>query len=199
MKKLLTIAIGFGLAALEPVLGQQIQVDTVTVNSLKYDTQPTPQFEAGNVKSKDVPNPKDWLEVEVEFEARASERNAVIPELLFRYYVAVKAQDGSTKVLTGDVTHVNMVGGERYYSAVYVSPITLGKVTGDYRRFQLGAIAAVAVEVFYNGVSKGGKSEGGPAGRWWEQTQTEPGVLAKDKTPFALLWTDRYADFKATN
>lgn len=199
MKKLLYIAVVLGFGSVFSASAQQVQVDSVKVESVKYETQPTPQFEAGNVKSKDIPNPRDWLEVEVEFEVEASQREAIIPELLFRYYVAVQAEDGSTKVLTGDVTHANMVSGEKYFSSVYVSPMTLGKLTGDYRKFQPAAIKAVAVEVLFNGVSKGGKSEGGPAGRWWEQTANEAGVLPKDKTPFSLLWTDRYADTKAEN
>ncbi|MCB1063346.1 MAG: hypothetical protein KDN20_10550 [Verrucomicrobiae bacterium] len=199
MKKFLTIATLVSFSAGLSIQAQQIQVESVQVKGIESSTQPTPQFEAGNVKGKNVPSPRDWLEVEVEFEAKASERGAVIPELLFRYYVAIQAEDGSTKVLTGDVNHVNIVSGEKYFSAVYVSPPSLGAITGDYRRFQEASIKAVAVEVFYNGVSKGGETSGGPTGRWWEALQPQPGVLGREKTPFALLWIDRYADVKATN
>jgi hypothetical protein len=31
-------------------------------------------------------------------------------------------------------------------------------------------------------------------GKFWEATGTSPGVLGKAKTPFALLWIDRYAE-----
>lgn len=177
---------------------QAVQVTAVSVDKISFDTQPTPQFEAGNVKSKNIPNPRDWVEIEVEFEAKTSERDAVVPELLFRYYVAVRDKSGQSKVLTGDVTHTNMVGGDKYYSAVYIAPMTIGRITGDFRRVQASSILAVAVEVFHNGVSKGGKSEGGAAGRWWEGgLSVEQGVLGKEKTPFALLWIDRYAEVKS--
>lgn len=198
MKKSWIIAIAISLGTAIAAHAQQVQVEKVDVKSINYDTQPTPQFQAGNVKSKNVPNPKDWLEVEVEFEVAAGQRNAVVPELLFRYYVAITAEDGSTKVLTGDVTHVNMVAGEEYFSAVYVAPMTLGTITGDFRRFQSGAVKAVAVEVFHNGVSKGGQSQGA-TGRWWETLAPQAGVLGREKTPFALLWIDRYADVKTAN
>ncbi len=199
MKRLSILAAFLVFSSLISAHAQQVQVESVDVKSVKFDTQPTPQFEAGNVKTKNIPNPKDWLEVEVEFEAKANQREAVIPEMLFRYYVAIEAADGSTKLLTGDVNHVNVVSGEEYFSAVYISPMTLGTITGDFRRFQTGAVKAVAVEVFFNGVSKGGANEGGPSGRWWEQLQSQPGVLGREKTPFALLWIDRYADVKQGN
>ncbi|MCB1232006.1 MAG: hypothetical protein KDN19_17185 [Verrucomicrobiae bacterium] len=196
MKRLSILAITLFTVTVLSAQAQQVQVEKVDVKDIKFDTQPTPQFQAGNVKSKNIPNPKDWLEVEVEFEAKANEREAVIPELLFRYYVAIEAKDKSTKVLTGDVTHVSVVSGEEYYSAVYIAPQTLGTITGDFRRFQTGAVKAVAVEVFFNGVSKGGQSSG-PSGRWWEAGQTQAGVLSREKTPFALLWIDRYAEVKS--
>ncbi len=98
-------------------------------------------------------------------------------------------------MLMGDVTHVNMLEGDKLYSAVYVSPTTLGKVTGKYRDFQKSAINAVAVEVSYNGRVIATESTGGK-GRWWEGLSAEQGVLSKEKTPYALLWIDRYADVK---
>jgi hypothetical protein len=79
---------------------------------------------------------------------------------------------------------------------IYVSPTTLGAITGDYRNFQKSAINAVAVEVSYNGRVIDTKSEG-PQSRWWETLSAEQGILQKGKTPFALLWIDRYADVKA--
>lgn len=197
MNKILTIAFGAVLLSSMAAQAQQVQVDSVDVKGISADTQPTPEFQAQNVKSKSVPSPRDWLEVEVEFEAKANERGATIPELLFRYYIAIQDEEGQTQLLTGDVNHVNIVSGEKYYSAVYVSPMTLGTITGNYRKFQTSSIKAVAVEVFFNGISKGGDSQGGPGGRWWETMTSRPGVLSRERTPFSLLWIDRYADVKA--
>jgi hypothetical protein len=169
----------------------QLKMGDVKVEQPVFDAQKTPNFQAGDVKTKDVPNPKDWLEVEVEFEVDGP-RNAVVKELLFRYYVAFADQNNQTKTLTGDVKHVNVVCGEKTFSAAYVAPSMLGEITGDFRRFQPGAVKGVGLEVIYNGVVVGGATTGG--GKFWESTGTSPGVLGKAKTPFALLWIDRYAE-----
>jgi hypothetical protein len=85
--------------------------------------------------------------------------------------------------------------GEETYSAVYVSPDTLGEITGEYSNFQSSDVAAVGVEIFYNGVLVGGYSSlSGTKAKFWEATGTGPGILSKHETPFALLWIDRYAD-----
>lgn len=167
----------------------------VKVKKIEYDVQPTPLFQTGGgVKSKKVPRQKSWLEVEVEFEVKAGNKEGVVNDLQFRYYIALKGPEG-TKMLVGDVNHVNMLEGDKLFSVVYISPATLGKVTGKYRDFQKSAVNAVAVEVSYNGRVIGGESTGG-SGRWWEGLSAEQGVLPKGKTPFALLWLDRYADVK---
>jgi len=175
---------------------QQVQVAGDMDMKVEYQTQQTPDFQAGNVKGKKIPNPRDWLEIEVMFKPKTNPREAVIPKLMFKYYVAIQAEGGQTQVITGDVAHINVLGEEEHFSVAYVSPATLGKITGDPKRFQEGAIKGVAVEVFHNGISKGGASNGGPGGRWWESMAVSPGVLAKNKTPFQFLWIDRYADFE---
>ncbi len=193
------------LAVLALLLGtvnaqQQVQlaVGDVEVKEVEYDAQQTPQFQAAGPDGKNVPNPRDWLEVEVEFEVKGRD-DVVIPELLFRYYVGFTDKNGQGRTLTGDVKHINIVPGEEYFSAVYVSPSTLGDITGDFRKFQPSSVKAVGVEVYYNGVIVGGKSSlAGSNAKFWQATGTSPGVLAKRDTPFALLWIDRYADSEAT-
>lgn len=185
---LMTLSGSVLLAQQQPI---QLKMGDVKVEQPVFDAQKTPNFQAGDVKTKDVPNPKDWLEVEVEFEVDGP-RNAVVKELLFRYYVAFADQNNQTKTLTGDVKHVNVVCGEKTFSAAYVAPSMLGEITGDFRRFQPGAVKGVGLEVIYNGVVVGGATTGG--GKFWESTGTSPGVLGKAKTPFALLWIDRYAE-----
>ncbi|MFK5923471.1 MAG: hypothetical protein QM496_14940 [Verrucomicrobiota bacterium] len=167
----------------------------VKVKKIEVELQPTPVFEAGGgVKTKKIPRQKTWLEVEVEFEVKAGNKEGVVDNLQFRYYVAIKGAEG-TRLLMGDVTHVNMMEGDKLFSVIYVSPTTLGKLTGKYKDFQKSAINAVAVEISYNGRVIGGDSTGGK-GRWWESLSAEQGILSKEKTPFGLLWIDRYADVK---
>ncbi|MDF1824485.1 MAG: hypothetical protein P1U68_07570 [Verrucomicrobiales bacterium] len=179
------------LQAQQPV---QLQVGDVDVKKMEVEAQKTPNFQAGDVKTKSVPNPRDWLEVEVEFSVKGNS-DQVVPELLFRYYIGFKDQSGSGRVLTGDIKHINIVPGEETYSAVYVAPSTLGEITGDFRNFREGAVEAVGLEIYYNGVIVGGKStESGSRAKFWQALGTQPGVLGRDETPFALLWIDRYAE-----
>ncbi|MEX2579591.1 MAG: Amuc_1102 family pilus-like protein [Verrucomicrobiales bacterium] len=199
MKKLLTtLAIVAFLAASAHAQQIQLNVGDVDVKSIDYDTQKTPEFQAGGVNTKKVPNPRDWLEVEVEFKV-AGRDDVVVPELLFRYYIGFTDQNGQGRTLTGDVKHINVVPGEDYFSAVYVAPSTLGELTGDFRRFQPRSVQAVGLEVLYNGVVVGGKSSrSGSSAKFWQATGTQPGILAKQDTPFALLWIDRYAEVERT-
>ncbi|MDA7920151.1 hypothetical protein N9B73_00215 [Verrucomicrobiales bacterium] len=187
------------LVALIGVLGfstdgmSQIQLSNgdIKVKDIEVEAQPTPLFQAAGVKNKNIPNPKEWLEMEVEFEVKGDE-DKVVPELLFRYYAGFRDEKGSVRILTGDVKHINVVPGEEYYSSAYVSPSTLGQITGDYSRFQPSSVAGVGVEIYFNGVIIGGSTSTGTK-FWAAGTAPAPGVMGKGETPFALLWIDRYA------
>jgi len=200
MKPHFAIILSLGFFAVSAHAQQEIQLEPgdVQIEGMETEVQQTPDFEAGNVKGKNVPNPRDWLEVEVEFEVDGPSE-AVVPELLFRYYVGFRNEDGQAVTLTGDVKHVNVVAGETYFSVVYANPSTLGEITGDFRRFQDNNVQAVGVEVIYNGVIVGLESSSGGNNRFWQQTGTQKGLLPKTETPFALLWIDRYAQFAPTN
>lgn len=192
MKTLFTALVVAGLfsASLDAQQQLQLKVGDVNVKSPEYDAQKTPSFQAGDVKMKNIPNPRDWLEIEVEFEVKGP-RNAVVKDLLFRYYVGFRDTQGNPRVLTGDVKHINIVCGEKTFSSAYVAPAVLGEITGDFRRFQPSSVEAVGVEVYYNGVIVGGTTT---KGKFWESITSGPGVLGKADTPFALLWIDRYAE-----
>lgn len=169
--------------------------DGIKIKGVEKEAQKTPNFQAGDVSNKKVPNPREWLEIEVEFEAaRVKPSDGVLGEVLFRYYVGMTTENGSGIVLTGDVTHVNVIGGEEYFSSVYVAPSTMGKITGDYRRVDMGSVKAVGVEIYYNGVLVGKETSTGKD--FWATMQSMPGILSKEKTPFALLWIDRYPEVK---
>ena len=186
----------FALAAFAGISHAQ----DVKVGKIAIEVQPTPDFDAGGVKTKKVPNPRSWLEIEVEFEAKQKSQEGIYPQLKFRYHVAIKGEDG-TYYLTGDVDHVNVLAEKELYSVCYVSPSALGTITGDFEKFQAGDVAAVAVEVFDSGVLAGGASEG-QSGKWWESTSLKrsgAAISKKEDTPFAILWMDRYADTAAGN
>jgi hypothetical protein len=175
----------------------QLKVGDLKLSKVALEVQKTPDFQAGNVKGKNIPNPRDWLEVEYEFEV-AGDPKEVIKELMFRNYVAFTSPTApkGVAIVSGDVKHVNVVPGEKYFTVSYVSPSTIGEVTGEYRNFQVSGVVAAGVEVFYNGVIVGGESTfSGSKAKFWEALSPQPGVLSKLDTPFALLWIDRYAEF----
>ena len=192
IKPLILFAVAaLSATALHAQQALQLKAGDVKVGDLAFDAQKTPNFQAGDVKSKDVPNPRDWLEIEVEFEVDGP-KGAVAKELMFRYYVGFRDTTGAARILTGDVKHINIICGEKTFSSAYVAPSVLGEITGDFRRFQPNSVEAVGVEVIYNGVLVGRSSSLG--GRvFWDAGGT-PGVLGKAETPFALLWIDRYAE-----
>lgn len=199
MKTILFSAVLLCAAITAPLAHGQARAVQVDVRRVEADSQKTPQWNVGGVKDKSVSSPRDWLEIEVEFDTKVDPRGEIIPSLLFKYYVVIQGKDGP-KLLTGDVNHINVEPDTKLYSAVYVSPATLGAITGTFRRFQPSSVLAIGVEVFFNGVKVGQGAEG-QSGDWWNRTQVprQPGVLGKADTPFALLWLDRYADTAPTN
>ena len=187
-------------SALLAFSGTFAAAQNVDVKKIEYQVQPTPQFDASAVKGKRVSSPRSWLEIEVEFETKQTNQEGIYPNLKFRYHVAIKGKDG-VHYLTGDVDHINVVADQELFSVMYVSPTTLGTITGDYKDFQDGNVQAVAVEVYQDGVLAGGDSEG-ERGKWWESASLKKGgakLLNKMDTPFALLWLDRYADVKTSS
>lgn len=168
----------------------------VKVKDIAIEVQTTPQITADLVKEKRIDRPREWFEIEVEFEAdvRGAKKNAVLNELTFRYYVGFVDQNRKPVVLSGDCTHVNVLLGEKTYSAMYITPSLIGKLTGDYRKASDSSIVASGVEVYYNGVLVGGKSD---KGKFWEgKAITQNSILSRDKTPFGMLWIDRYPEIK---
>lgn len=194
--KILAVVLLSGLAV-SAYAQQQVMVKPggVKIKGVEKQAQKTPNFQAGGVDTKKIPNPREWLEIEVEFEVDgASPRDGVLPELLFRYYVGMKDERGNNIALTGDANYINVIAGEEYYSAMYVPPSTLGRITGEFRRFNVNSVLAVGVEIYYNGVLVGKESS---AGDFWTKMPTQAGVLSREKTPFSLLWIDRYPEVKA--
>ena len=61
MKKLFTILAFAGLlgGSLQAQQQVQLKVGDVEVGKMEYDAQKTPSFQAGDVKSKNIPNPRD--------------------------------------------------------------------------------------------------------------------------------------------
>ena len=115
-----------------------------------------------------------------------------------------RSEDHKPTLLTGTVTHADIMFGKELHAGAFVSPQTLlrffdGKVPNTFAQ----AITDVGVTVSDStGViaQKAFKSQTRGDKGWWDSTEhfTEvPGrVLAKDATPFADLAWDYYLPTK---
>jgi hypothetical protein len=172
--------------------------------------QQTPDWDVKNIQKKRW-KPKDWIEIEVPFEAKAPANKRdlkVYDSLNFKYYVYLDSPDkDKKKILTADVTHVNIPIGETMASVVYLSPSDIFSLTGSNRAMP-NMVTMWGIEVF-NGTqlvgfhSSRGKSPTQAGAEWWKVNNAPPqvpGLLRnKTQTPFAPLWGDYHAEVQATH
>ena len=129
-----------------------------------------------------------WLEVEVEFAAAPE----FTDELTFKYFILING-----KLLTGEVTHVNVPAGRDNRSVMYVSPRTIARLMGN-RPMTPNAIQNIAVQIVQQGAVKAESSLDRAAPNWFASMPQVGGlVLNKNETPFAPLYWDRYEQIKA--
>ncbi len=129
-----------------------------------------------------------WLEVEVEFTTAPE----VTDELTFKYFILING-----KLLTGEVTHVNIAAGREHRSVMYVSPRALARFVGN-GVVTPNAIQNVAVQVAKGGAIKDELSFSRAAAQWYAALPAMTGlVLNKNETPFAPLYWDRYEQIKS--
>ncbi len=148
----------------------------------------SPLIQYTQADQKRTPSPPlQWLEVEVEFLAQPE----LTDELTFKYFIWI-----GDKVLSGEVTHVDIFKGRDLVSVAYVSPYTLLKLSGA-KGVSLTAVQNVAVQIFNKGQQVDGLSWKPGKPDWWTAIPPLPGlVLNKDQTPFAPLYWDRYVAIK---
>src|SRR5436189_4291748 len=85
----------------------EFQLTKITKNLVS-----TPQFTYTGAQQYPTNQRDRWLEVEVEFSAAPD----FTDELTFKYFILMNG-----KLLTGEVTHVNVAGGRDNRSVMYVS------------------------------------------------------------------------------
>ncbi|MGZ4983592.1 MAG: Amuc_1102 family pilus-like protein [Chthoniobacterales bacterium] len=130
-----------------------------------------------------------WLEVEVEFTSAPEFSD----ELTFKYYVLV-----GNKVLTGEVTHMNVPAGRENRSVMYVPPKVLARFNAG-RAVTLASVGNIAVQIVQQGAVKSELSLERMAANWFGTLPQVSGLLLnKNETPFAPLYWDRYEQIKAT-
>lgn len=125
--------------------------------------------------------------MEVEF-AAAPEFTA---ELTFKYFILLNG-----KLLTGEVTHVNVAAGHENRSVMDVSPQALARFIGK-GVLTSNSVQSIAVQLLQKGAIKDEMSFTRGAGQWYAGLPPVSGVvLNKNETPFAPLYWDRYEQIK---
>ena len=185
-----------------PAMGQEV-MHKVAGAKVVYEMQQTPEFSVSGPRAKKT-TPLEWLEIEVELEVKTLAKSGYMDQLDAEFFVGVKdANDPNKPVLmTGKLSFVDVRAAEgKAWLSAYVSPATLAKATGN-RKPGKNDIVAVAVTLTGEGLQKPlsesvgvSLKRGDDAQQWWQDARfnrQDGAVLAKSKTPFAFLWTDRY-------
>lgn len=172
----------------------QVQISAVEVDDVEVTMLKTPKFDVNTGKIKETPRRREWLELEVEFSVEGKSPTDYVDNLLFKYYIVL--DDEKKTMVIADVTHVNVPLGEKIYSSVYISPSSLDKLLGKEKGKE-GSVEGYAVEILHLGQSFGGRAKPSSPGRWWQARPATSGLLvSKEKTPFAPLWWDRFAEIQ---
>ena len=177
------------VALLTAVLTASAQVPvspaSIKLGKVEVSAPTTPEFQITGGQSKRSRLGK-WLEMEVGYDTEPEE----IDELTFKYTVLLER-----KILTGEVTYMNILKGKDHFAVMYISPKTIEKLTGG-KPLTGASIENVWVEVSRQGQVLGRSSQ--KPGAVPNLPQVAGMVLTKDKTPFAPLYFDRYEAIKPT-
>lgn len=162
--------------------GSEFQLTKITKNLIS-----SPQFTYTGAQQYQTNLREQWLEVEVTFAAAP----AFTDELTFKYFILFNG-----KLLTGEVTHVNVAAGRENRSVVYVSPLALARFNNN-RPVATTSVQNIAVQIVQQGAVKDELSLMRAPPQWFATLPPAAGsVLNKNETPFAPLYWDRYEQIK---
>jgi hypothetical protein len=161
-----------------------VPADAVKLGKVAPEVVKTPEF---NLSSGPTKRSKtgQWLEMEIDYETKAEE----IDELTFKYVALIEK-----KLVTGEVTFVNIPKGREHFAVMYMSPRQMDKLTGG-KPLTGASIENVWVDVEHQGQVLGKTSFKPGAVPNLPKTA---GLLNKNQTPFAPLFYDRYEEVKAS-
>ena len=161
----------------------EFQLTRITKNLIT-----APEFSYGGAEQFRSEERKLWLEVEAEFVSIPE----FTDELTFKYFILING-----KLLTGEVTHVNIPAGRENHSVMYVPPVGLARFNNN-RPLAPNSVQNVAVQIAQGGAVKSEMSLMRAAPQWYKAIQGIAGfVLNKNETPFAPLYWERYPQIKS--
>ena len=162
--------------------GAEFQITKIAPNFIS-----SPQFTYTGAEQYAADQRDRWLEVEVTFSATPE----FTDELSLKYYILIGG-----KLLTGEVTHVNIPAGRDNRSVMYVTPKTLTRLLLG-RTVTSNALQNVAVQLMQQGALKDEMTLNRAPAQWYASIAQVGGlVLNKTQTPFAPLYWDRYCQIK---
>lgn len=158
------------------------------LTKINRDLITTPQFNySGAEQQRDTHD--RWLRVDVQFSALPE----FTDELTFKYNILING-----KLLTGEVTHVNVLAGRDHFSVMYVPPHALASILGN-RPPNSNSVENIAVQLLQKGEVKDELSLARARPQWFAALPALSGfVLNKNETPFAPLFWDHYEQIKPT-
>jgi len=186
VNRLLVLFIFVPLVALAQTRGApDFQITKITKNLIS-----APQFTYAGAGQYQTNQRQRWLEVEVEFAATPE----FTEELTVKYYILFNG-----RVLTGEVTHANVLSGRERRSVIYVSPNALAHLS-ENRPITTNTTQNVAVQIVQQGTVKDEATLARAQPQWYANLPQLSGfLLNKDQTPFAPLYWDRYEQIKASH
>ncbi|MDX1680387.1 MAG: Amuc_1102 family pilus-like protein [Akkermansiaceae bacterium] len=177
----------------------------VSIDDIELEVQPTPQYDVAGVKDKRF-DLRQWIEIEIKLDVQTLERanpSGFIPELKIQWYAIMidkfeKNKGKEPKVLTGETTLININARDGVaYAAAYISPDTIERLTGKDRANE-NDLKAIAVIVSGDDLKPNPgmlRVTAEEQSKWWSSGKydtLEGKITPKSKSPFALLWMDRY-------
>ncbi|HEY3663062.1 MAG TPA: Amuc_1102 family pilus-like protein [Chthoniobacterales bacterium] len=181
------IALTILLAAFAGAASAQTRANDFQITKITRNLIASPEFNYSGAETFRTNTRDRWLEVEVEFASALQ----FTDELTFKYFILING-----KLLTGEVTHVNILGGKELHSVLYVPPRALAHIMGN-RPVTANAIENVAVQLLQQGTVKDEQNLTRARAQWYTGLTAVPGLtLNKNETPFAPLYWDRYEQIK---
>jgi hypothetical protein len=171
-----------------PAFAQARQLSEFQLTKITRIITTSPDYSVTGTEQFATERNDEWLAVEVEFTAAPEFTN----ELTIKYFVFLNG-----KVLTGEVTHINVAGGRERRSIMYVPPRTVARLNNN-QAITPSAVRNIAVQIVQQGTVKSELSLVRARPQWYTAIPNVPGVmLNKNETPFAPLYWDRYEQIKA--
>lgn len=177
----------FLLLASSAVVSAQAPRSDLHLNKITRNLVATPEFNYSGAETYRTNSRDRWLSIDVEFSATPE----FTDEVTLKYYVLI---DG--KLLTGEVTHVNILAGKELHSVMYLPPHAIAHLLGN-RPLTANSLQNVAVQLLQQGAVKDELSLVRSRPQWFAELPAIPGyLLNKNETPFAPLYWDHYEQIK---